>query len=362
MDPTTLTNLDDFEKAAVGTMPQMSYDYIAGGSDDERTLRDNRAAFARWRMRPRMFRGVGTRSLETTVLGHKLAFPVGVAPSAMHQLAHPDGEVATARAAGNAGALLVVSTLASKRLEDISAAATGPRWFQLYWYKDKELTRDLFERARDANYTAIVLTADAPVLGRRERDIRNQFAPPPDVKLRNFETEESSTLKVGGAGSSLGNYVSAQAEPNLTWKDVEWLAATCQLPVLVKGVLHPDDARLAAEHGAKGVVVSNHGGRQLDGALSGIDALPDVVEVADQHGLEVLVDGGFRRGTDVLMALGLGAKAVLLGRPIIWGLAVDGEAGATKVLDMLKAEFDVAMALAGCPTVADIPRDLVVRV
>jgi 4-hydroxymandelate oxidase len=276
----------------------------------------------------------------------------------MHKLAHPDGELASVRAAGKAGVLAVMSTFGSYSMEEIAAAATGPRFFQLYWYKDKGLTDGLIARARKAKYQALVLTADAPVLGRRERDVRNNFAPPPGVTMRNFETKESSELTVV-AGSSLSSYVSAQIDPNLTWKNVEWLAHHSKLPVLVKGIIHPDDARLAAEHGAVGVVVSNHGGRQLDGALSGIDALPDVVATASLYNLTVIVDGGFRRGTDVLKALALGAHLVLIGRPVIWGLAVNGEAGVTAVLDLLRTEFDAAMAMAGCPDIASIPRDLV---
>jgi len=353
-------NPDDYEIAARELLSQTSYDYIAGGSDDEFTLRDNRAAFERWRLRPRVLRGVGTRDLTTTILGQKVSFPVCIAPTALHQLAHPEGELATARAAGAAGVVAVMSTFGSYSMEEVAAVATGPRWFQLYWYKDRALTESLITRARDSGYQAIVLTADAPVLGRRERDVRNRFAPPPGVSFRNFETATNRELK-RGEGSSLAAYVSAQAEADLTWKDVDWLASFAKLPVLVKGILHPDDARLAAEHGAAGVVVSNHGGRQLDGALSGIDALPDVVEVASQHRLEVLVDGGFRRGTDVLKALALGAKAALIGRPVIWGLAVNGEAGVKATLDLLRLELDLAMGLAGCPDVASIPRDLVRR-
>ncbi len=355
-----LCNLDDYERAARDLLPKMSYDYIAGGSDDEITLRDNRAAFERWRLRPRILAGAGTHQLETTLLGQKLSLPLGIAPTALHQLAHPEGELATARAAAAAGVLMVLSTLSSTALEDVAAVASGPRWFQLYCYKDRTLTEDLVTRAKASSYQAIVLTADAPVLGRRERDVRNRFAPPPGVMLRNFGTPTNRDLK-RGAGSSLAVYISAQAEPNLTWADVRWLVDFSGLPVLVKGIIHPDDARLAAENGAVGVIVSNHGGRQLDGTLSGIDALPDVAEAASRHNLEVLVDGGFRRGTDILKALALGAKAVLIGRPLIWGLAVNGEEGAKSVLELLRAEFDMALALAGCPDVASIPRDLVVR-
>jgi len=352
-------NLDDFEAAARDILPKMSYDYLAGGSDDELTLRDNRVAFQRWRLRPRVLAGVGQRDLSTTILGHPLSFPLILAPTAMHQLAHPDGELATARAAGQAGILFCAATFANYSMEDIAAVATGSRWFQLYCYKDKGLTESLVERAVASGYQAIILTADAPLVGFRERDVRNGFAPPPGVSLRNFENTSHRQMK-RTPGSSLATYVSAQTEPNLTWADLDWLVAKAKIPVIVKGVLAAEDAVLAAEHGAAGVIVSNHGGRQLDGAIAAIDALPEVVEAAGDR-LTILADGGVRRGTDVLKLLALGAQAVLIGRPVQWGLAVDGQAGVTAVLDLLRTEFDIAMALAGCRNVAAITRALVIH-
>jgi 4-hydroxymandelate oxidase len=354
-------NLDDYEAAARDILPKMTFDYIAGGSDDEITLRENRAAFERWRLRPRVLTGVGERDLSTTILGQKVSFPVGIAPSALHMLAHPDGELATARAAGSAGVVFCVSTFGSYSMEDVAEAASGPRWFQLYCYKDRGLTENLVERAVASRYEAIVLTADAPVVSRRLRDVRNRFAPPPGVSLKNFQSATDRTMQRSKEGSSLSTYVSAQVESNLTWKDVDWLVNKAGLPVLVKGILTAEDARLAAEHGAAGVIVSNHGGRQLDGAITAIDALPEIVEAADGK-LDVLADGGVRRGTDVLKLLALGAKAALIGRPVQWGLAVDGEAGAKAVLDLLRMEIDIAMALSGCRSIVDIKRELVVRI
>jgi 4-hydroxymandelate oxidase len=353
-------NLDDYENAARDILPKMSFDYIAGGADDEITLRENRDAFERWRLRPRVLTGVGQRDLTTTILGQTLSFPVGIAPTALHMLAHPDGELAATRAAGSTGVVFCASTFGSYTMEDVAKAASGPHWFQLYCYNDRGLTENLVERAVASGYQAIVLTADAPVVSHRWRDARNRFAPPPGVSLKNFESETQRSMQ-RTQGSSLSAYVAARVEPNLTWMDVDWLANKAGLPVLVKGILTGEDARLAAEHGAAGVIVSNHGGRQLDGAITAIDALPEIVEAVGGK-LDVLADGGVRRGTDVLKLLALGAKVVMIGRPVQWGLAVDGEAGAKAVLDLLRTEFDIAMALTGCRSIADIQRGLVVRI
>jgi 4-hydroxymandelate oxidase len=356
-----LFNLAEYEAAARRILPQMAFDYIDGGADDEVTLRENRTAFARLRLRPRILAGVGTRNLRTTILGQPISFPVLVAPMAFHQLVCPDGELATARAAGAAGTIMCVSTAANYSLEDVAAAATGPLWFQLYCYKDRALTRHLVDRAQAAGYRALVLTADTPMVGRRERDIRNRFTLPPGTGWKNVEAYGKRDLPQDVEGSGLAAYVASQQDDNLTWADVDWLGSISRLPVLVKGVLCAADARLAAEHGAAGVIVSNHGGRQLDTTLATIDALPEIAAVASGSNLTVLLDGGVRRGTDVLKALALGAQAVLLGRPVLWGLAVGGEAGARAVLEALRAEFDLALALAGARDLAGLSPDLVVR-
>ena len=355
-----LLNLAEYEDAARAVLPAMAFDYIAGGADDEVTLRENCAAFARLRLRPRILAGVGERDLRTTVLGQAMSFPVGIAPMAFHQLATPDGELATARAAGTAGTLMCASTASNYSLEEIAAVAGGPLWFQLYCYKDRGLTRSLVERARAAGYGALVLTADTPLVGRRERDIRNRFTMPPGMGWKNVEQAGLRDLPQNSAGSALAAYVAGLQDANLTWADLDWLVSIAGLPVLVKGVLCAEDAHRAAEHGAAGVIVSNHGGRQLDTVLASVEALPEVGAAAAAHGLAVLLDGGVRRGTDVLKALALGAHAVLLGRPVIWGLAVGGQAGAAAVLATLRAEFDLALALAGCRRVADLHPGLVV--
>jgi 4-hydroxymandelate oxidase len=355
-----LLNLGEYEEAARAVLSQMAFDYIAGGADDEITVGENRAAFARLRLRPRILAGVGTRDLSTTLLGQRISFPVLVAPVAFHQLATPEGEPATARAAGAAETIMCASTASNYSMEAIAAAARGPLWFQLYCYKDRGLTQHLVERARAAGYRALVLTADTPLVGRRERDIRNRFTMPPGMGWKNVETAGLRDLPQDVAGSGLAAYVAGLQEPGLTWADVEWLAHIGGLPVLIKGVLHADDARLALEHGAAGVIVSNHGGRQLDTALASIDALPEIAAALAGSGTALLLDGGVRRGTDVVKALALGAQAVLIGRPVIWGLAVGGADGARAVLETLRAEFDLAMALVGARSVADLQPGLVV--
>jgi 4-hydroxymandelate oxidase len=288
----------------------------------------------------------------TTILGQDHVHPIIVAPTAYHALATAEAERATARAARDADALYCLSSLATSRIEDVADAAPGGRrWFQLYVFKDRAVSDEMLATAADRGYEAVVLTVDLPVLGRRERDVRTGFvvdSPIPSIRAQGY-ADGVSMLDVGDL-----------IDASLTWADVEHFANACGLPVLVKGVLTAEDAELAADHGAAGIVVSNHGGRQLDTVLSGADALPEVVDAVGDR-LDVLVDGGIRRGTDVLKALAIGAKAVLVGRPIIWGLAAGGEDGARTVLELLRAEFDTALALAGVPRAADLDRRAIQR-
>jgi 4-hydroxymandelate oxidase len=346
-------NVLDFEPLARAQMNPAAFDYFAGGAEDEQTLKENRVGFERITIRPRMLVGVEQVDCSTAVLGQKLPYPIGLAPTAFNKLGHPDGEVAAARAAGAAGALMCASTISSTPLEDIAAAATGPLWFQLYVYRDREITRDLVRRAEAAGYRALVVTVDTPRLGRRERDVRNEFALPADVHVSNLERYHTADLTTWGGTPSFREYVHRLLDPSLTWDSIEWLASLSRLPVLLKGVLTAEDATLSEQHGASGIIVSNHGGRQLDGATSTIGALPEVIEAVSGR-VPVLLDGGVRRGTDVFKALAIGAAAVLIGRPYLWGLAAAGEAGVARVLEMLHAELELAMALAGCPTVAAI--------
>jgi 4-hydroxymandelate oxidase len=356
-------NVFELEAIARERLSRDAYDYYAGAAMDEVTLRENRAAYDRIPLHYRVLVDVSRRDLATTVLGQAVAMPILLAPTAFHRLATEEGERATARAAGAAGTVMILSTLSTTPVEEVVAAASGPVWFQLYVYKNRKATEGLVRRAEAAGCRALVLTVDAPLLGRRERDVRNRFRLPPGLGVANMLSEGYAEVPEVPADSGLAAYVASLLDPALSWKDVAWLQSITRLPVLVKGIVRPDDAVRAAEAGAAGIVVSNHGGRQLDTSPATIDVLPDVVDAlaARGHRIEVLMDGGIRRGTDVLKALAFGARAVLVGRPILWGLAAEGEAGATHVLRLLRDELDLAMALAGAPTVADVTRDLVRR-
>jgi len=329
--------LEDWEEAARAVLPPGVFDYIAGGAGGERTLVANEAAFDRWTVWPSMLRRSGNPDTSTSILGSELAFPIGVAPWAFQWQVHPDGEVATARAAEAMGIPMCVSSTVLDRVEDV-AESGATLWWQLYIWRDRAATADLISRARAAGYRALVWTVDVPALGVRHRDTRNAYA-----------------LPVGPAGSP------QEFEPDLSWDDLAWVRDQApELPILVKGILRADDARLAVEHGADAIVVSNHGGRQLDREPASLDALPEVIDVVADR-VPVLMDGGVRDGVDVLIALALGAAAVLVGRPTAWGLALDGQAGVEAVLGVLRDGLVNAMANAGCSTVADITRDLVRR-
>jgi isopentenyl diphosphate isomerase/L-lactate dehydrogenase-like FMN-dependent dehydrogenase len=336
-------NLRDFERLASESLEPGAYAYITGGAGDEQTLADNVAAFRSWLLRPRVLVDVSQPSTATTVLGTEIAMPVLAAPIAFQRVAHPDGEVATARAVAAAGTILCLSTLATATQEEI--AATGvPRWFQLYVPRDPGLLDALLDGAAGHGFSAIVLTVDTPVLGRRERSLRTSFEIPFPLGIAELQLALLDPVNAFEAMSD-----------SVTWGDVERFASRSGLPVLVKGVLSGEDARLACEHGAAGVVVSNHGGRQLDGATATIDALPEVVDAVDGR-IEVLLDGGVRRGIDVIRALALGARAVLVGRPIMWGLAVDGERGVAAMLELLRAEIELGLQLIGCRTPTELTR------
>jgi 4-hydroxymandelate oxidase len=346
-------NVDDFEAAARERLDAGAYGYIAGGAGDEHTLRENRTAFERWELRPRVLVDVGSISTRTTVLGTEVALPVLVAPTAFQQLADPEGERATARAAAAAGTIMALSTLSSVTPAELAAAAPGaPRWFQLYWSRDRGFTQALVEAATDSGFGALVLTVDLPVPGRRERDARTAFRLPDDLPLPNLPDE----LR----GENVHTALHAVVDDTLTWRDLEWLRSICSLPLVVKGILTSEDALLAVEHGAEAVVVSNHGGRQLDGVSPTLDVLPEVVEAVGER-VEVLLDGGIRRGIDVLKALALGARVTLSGRAVLWGLAAGGEDGAAQVLELLRREVELGLKLLGCPTPAEVTRNHVHR-
>jgi 4-hydroxymandelate oxidase len=356
--PVPYLNLAEIELAARERLTSLAYEYYAGGANDEVTVRENRAAFERLALRYRVLVDVSRRSTRTTVLGTPVDFPVLVAPTAFQRLACDDGELATARAATASGTIMILSTAATCSIEDVGAVG-GQLWFQLYVYSDRGLTKALVERAEAAGMKAIVLTVDAPILGRRERDLRNRFHLPDGIRLANVPSSGSVPMPTGHGESGLANHFASGIDAGVTWKDVDWLRSITRLPVLIKGIVRGDDAARAVDRGAAGIIVSNHGGRQLDTAIASVRALPEVAEAVAGRA-EVLLDGGVRRGTDVIKAIALGARAVLVGRPVVWGLAAGGEGGARRVLDLLRAEIDQAMALCGCPTVGDISRDLVV--
>ncbi len=351
--PAELLSTFDYEEAARRRLGRMAWDYYASGAHDEITLRENRAAFDRLPIRYRVLRDVSRRDLSVSLLGERLSMPVLVAPTAFHRLACPEGERATAAAAGRAGTAMILSTLSNTAMEEVVEAATGPVWFQLYVYRERAVTEALVRRAEAAGCGGLVLTVDAPMLGRRERDVRNRFHLPDGLAVRNLLPAGKERLPREEAESGLAAYVDRLFDPSLSWEDLEWLCGLTALPVLVKGVVHPEDGRLAVEHGAAGVVVSNHGGRQLDTSIASLEALPDVAEAVGGRA-HVLLDGGVRRGTDVLKALALGADAVCVGRPVLWGLAVDGEAGAHRVLEILREEVDLALALSGCASAREV--------
>jgi isopentenyl diphosphate isomerase/L-lactate dehydrogenase-like FMN-dependent dehydrogenase len=348
--PVEPVNVSDYERLAEQSLDPGAYGYFAGGAGDEVTLADNLAAFRRWQLRPRVLVDLSEASTETTVLGAPVSMPLLAGPAAFQRLAHPDGELATARAVAAAGTVMCLSTFATSSAAEVAAAAPeGRRWFQLYVYKDRGITRSLVDQAVDSGYDAIVVTVDAPFLGRRERDLRSGFAIPADLPVPSFEqaTERGEPVTVFRMFDLI--------DEALTWQDLEELATLSDLPLLVKGILTDDDARLAVESGAAGVIVSNHGGRQLDAVPAALDALPEVAEAVESSA-EVLVDGGVRRGTDVVKALALGARAVLVARPCVWGLAVDGEAGVRNVLELLRDEIRLALALTGCTSPEAVTR------
>ena len=346
-DPTPIT-VTDLEPLARARMEPGAWDYYAGGAGDEITIADNREAWNRLSLRPRVLVDVSRVDLGTTAFGATLDHPVIVAPTAFHALAHPDGEAATARGAAAAGALMTLSTISSRTMEDVAEVAPGaPQWFQLYAADDRDATRVLVERAAAAGYSAVAVTVDLPLPGNRERDRRSGFEVQLGVHLPTDQPVDPETGLV--------------LLPTMGWDDLAWLRSVCPIPLVAKGILRGDDAARAVEAGCDGIWVSNHGGRQLDTAIATARALPEIVEAIGGRAL-VVVDGGVRRGIDVLKALALGADLVAIGRPVLWGLAVDGADGVTRVLEILRDELSLAMALSGCRSLDGIDADLVAGV
>ncbi len=350
--PAGAVNLFDFETLARARMSPMAWEYISGGAGDELTLRWNRESYDRIRLRPRILVDVSRLDTRIKLFGRELPFPILIAPAAYQRLVHPDGEIATAKGAGAAGATMVVSTMATASVEEIAAASARPLWFQLYVQPDRAFTRDLVQRAEAAGCQALVVTVDTPVVGLRNREMRIKFALPPGMdrpNLRGLKSAASTTSHLPPEDQ----IYSAVLDPKLTWKEIEWLRSFARTPVILKGVLNSDDAELAVKSGVSGIIVSNHGSRNLDTLPATIDALPEVAaKVAGR--IPVLMDGGIRRGTDVLKAIALGASAVLIGRPYLFGLSVAGAEGVARVVNILRREFEMAMALIGRASVSDI--------
>ncbi|HEY1056077.1 MAG TPA: alpha-hydroxy acid oxidase [Emticicia sp.] len=339
-DLSEIVNVFDFEQMAASRMSRMAYEYVASGAADEITLRWNREDFDNIKLNTTVLNDVTKLDTTLSLFGQELAHPILIAPTAFHKIMHPDGEIGTAKGAGLASATYVVSSFTTTPLEDIVQAATEPLWFQLYVRDDRAYTKDLIQKAESLGFQALCVTVDTPTPGIRDRQVKVGFALPEGVM----------------AHYSLGE-IGAPKNP-ITWKDIEWLQSFTKIPILLKGILNPEDAVKAVQAGVDGIIVSNHGARNLDTVPSTIEALPRIAEKVDQQ-IPILLDGGIRRGTDIMKALALGAKAVLLGKPICYGLACGGEAGVAKVIQILKDEFLLAMILTGRTSLASIDRSVI---
>ncbi|MDB5395944.1 MAG: L-lactate dehydrogenase [Rhodospirillales bacterium] len=373
-------NIWEIRDVARRRLPSPLFDFLDGGAEDEWTLRRNIAAYDRWSLLPRTLSDVATIDTTTTVLGHKIDWPVMLAPTGMSRIFHPDGEMAIARAAAKAGTIYTLSTMSSFSMEEVGAVTAAPKWFQVYCFRDRELTREFLTRAKAAGYTGLVVTVDVPVPANRERDRRSGMTIPPKLTLSSvtkfaqrpgwvfdYLTNPPPILanvahKIaegsGGGAVSLPHYVNSQFDPSVTWRDIEWMVGQWNGPLIIKGILHPDDARNAHAIGAKAVIISNHGGRQLDAVSGSLDALPRIADAVGTD-IELVLDGGIRRGTHVLKALALGAKACMIGRPYLYGLSAGGEAGVRRALTVLRDEVRRDMALVGACTVDEVTRSLI---
>nr|XP_018907933.1 PREDICTED: peroxisomal (S)-2-hydroxy-acid oxidase GLO4-like [Bemisia tabaci] len=354
--------IQDVKDCALKGLPQTYWDYFARGAANEVTLANNELAFQKFRIRPRVMVDVSQLELETSVLGERVAFPVGISPSALHELAHPEGESATAVAAGEQGTIYIQSTLSSQSLEEVGAAAPKTtKWLQLFIFHDKDITKSLVARAEKAGFKAIVVTVDIPIISLRKYGSSSSGPPFPDhLRFANLTNEKCSLSQTNKNSGGERFDTKGAFNPRQTWDDIKWLKSITKLPVVLKGILTREDAILGADAGADGILVSNHGGRQLDGSPATIEALPEIVEAVGDK-VEVYLDGGVRGGADVFIALALGAKMVFIGRPAVWGLAVGGQDGVKKVLDIFKYELSNVMALSGAVSPQQITNSMVVH-
>ena len=352
-----MVTIDDWEPLARERLPQMVFEYLSGGAGDEITLRENRAGFDRIRLRPSMLVDVSTIDTSTTLFGQRMPMPVLLAPVAYQKMVHPEGELEALRGANAAGVTFVASTAASTAVEEIASLAAVPPWFQLYASHDRDFTKALVDRARGSGCPVLCFTVDAPVRGQRDRDTRNNFCLPPGLTRPNFRdlTPQAAAGNPRAEGRSI---YSPNLDPRLTWKYLDWLRSVAGMPILLKGVLTAEDASRAIDAGVDGFVVSNHGGRVVDTVVSAIEALPEIVDAVSGR-VPVLLDSGVRRGVDVLKAIALGAAAVMIGRPYLYALAVEGSEGVRQCINMLQREMEMAMAACGRPTIASIDRSLV---
>jgi 4-hydroxymandelate oxidase len=348
-----LVNLFDFEALARRRLSRLALEYISSGAGDEITLRQNRERFDEISLQPRVLVGAGKIDTSLELFGERLDYPILLAPCAYQKLVHPDGEIAAARGAANARASFVISTFATVALEDVAQAADASLWFQLYVHPDREFTRELIQRVDASGYRVLCVTVDTPILGIRDRERRAGFHPPPGIERANLKSLGTAVTKMGHFEGG-GNY--SILDPTINWETIAWIRSITKLPVVLKGILSPGDARLACQNGVSGVIVSNHGGRNLDTVPASIVALPRVIEAVDGS-IPVLLDGGVRRGTDIVKALAYGARAVLIGRPYLWGLGVAGSQGIEQVLRTLRLELEAAMALCGTPSLSRITGD-----
>uniref|UniRef100_A0A0A9WWN9 (S)-2-hydroxy-acid oxidase n=1 Tax=Lygus hesperus TaxID=30085 RepID=A0A0A9WWN9_LYGHE len=352
--------VSEFEQLAKSKLPKNWLDYYNSGACNETTLALNKSAFLKLRIKPRMLRDVSKLDTTTTILGKPVPIPIGVSPTAMQRLACPEGEVANIKAVSSTGSIYILSTLSTTSIEDVALAAPNTtKWFQLYIYKDRDITRNLVQRAEKAGFQALVLTVDAAVFGKRYADCKNKFSLPPHLELANLRGIAPSNFK-GSDGSGLQSYVNSLFDSTLTWEDVKWLQGITKMPVILKGILTAEDALIAADLGIPAIVVSNHGGRQLDTCPASIEALPEIARAVGNR-CELYLDGGIRYGTDIFKAIALGAKMVFVGRPAVWGLSCAGEDGVKKVLKILMEEFEQAMALSGCTSIGEIRKDMIVH-
>jgi len=344
-------NVNEFQELARQVLPKMYFDFYNGGAEDQYTLKENMEAFHRITFRPRILVDVSRISMSTTILGHRISAPIMIAPTSFHKLAHPEGEIATARAAASCNTIMALSFSSTCTVEEVASSCNAVRFFQIYVYKRRDVTSMLVQRAERNGFKAMILTVDTPRIGRREADIKNRMISP---HLKNFEGLLSTEV-ASDKGSNLEAFAAEVLDRSICWKDIEWLRSITSLPILIKGVLTHEDAIKAMEVGVAGIVVSNHGARQLDYSPATITVLEEVVRAVGGK-IPVLIDGGVRRGTDIFKALALGAQAVMIGRPILYGLAAKGECGVRRVIEMLKDELELTMALSGCPTLKDITR------